>query len=280
MPGFLIVNADDWGRDAETTDRIFECVVPGAVSSVSAMVFMQDSERAAGIAREHGIEAGLHLNFTTPFSAPGTPAPLAGTAAAGGPLSSASPPRSVHLQSRTDARLRVCRGGAARRIPAPLRNGPRPPRRASSHAPVRERARSGACFRPARSCGGTSASSPVRRACGTACIAEPWTACWPAGTGSTDRFFSLEPLEPPSAAAADLLPGSPGRGRTGDPSGPGGRVPLSARCGEARSGRVAQHLRIAPPLGAVEPGAARAVRTRPSTMTPCHTRSSSTSAAS
>jgi hypothetical protein len=67
----LIVNADDWGRDAENTDRTLECIQAGAVSSVSAMVFMEDSERAAGIAREKGIDAGLHLNFTTSFSALG-----------------------------------------------------------------------------------------------------------------------------------------------------------------------------------------------------------------
>ena len=66
--GALIVNADDWGRDRETTDRALECVQRGAVSSVSAMVFMQDSERAAALAIGHGIDAGLHLNFTTAFS--------------------------------------------------------------------------------------------------------------------------------------------------------------------------------------------------------------------
>jgi predicted glycoside hydrolase/deacetylase ChbG (UPF0249 family) len=72
----VIVNADDWGRDADNTNRTLECVRHGAVSSVSAMVFMQDSARAAQLAREHAIDAGLHLNFTTPFSA--SPAPLAG----------------------------------------------------------------------------------------------------------------------------------------------------------------------------------------------------------
>ena len=72
--GLLIVNADDWGRDAATTDRILECVAPGAVSAVSAMVFMEDSERAASIARERGVEAGLHLNFTAPFTGVAVPA--------------------------------------------------------------------------------------------------------------------------------------------------------------------------------------------------------------
>jgi YdjC-like protein len=75
--GVLIVNADDWGRDPGITDRTLDCALSGAVSSVSAMVFMEDSERAAAIARERTIDAGLHLNLTTPFSAPGCPAPLA-----------------------------------------------------------------------------------------------------------------------------------------------------------------------------------------------------------
>ena len=71
--GLLVINADDWGRDRDTTQRIFECFQRKTVSAVSAMVFMEDSERAASTAREHGIDAGLHLNFTTPFSALNTP---------------------------------------------------------------------------------------------------------------------------------------------------------------------------------------------------------------
>ena len=71
--GVLIMNADDWGRTCNTTDRTLECIRSKSVSSVSAMVFMEDSERAATIAREHAIEAGLHLNFTTPFSAGSCP---------------------------------------------------------------------------------------------------------------------------------------------------------------------------------------------------------------
>jgi len=67
--GRLIVNADDWGRNRETTDRTFECTLSASLSSVSAMVFMEDSERAAEKARESRIDAGLHLNFTTEFTA-------------------------------------------------------------------------------------------------------------------------------------------------------------------------------------------------------------------
>lgn len=63
------MNADDWGRDYETTHRILECIVSGCVSSVSAMVFMEDSEHAAEAARERGIDTALHLNFSTAFSA-------------------------------------------------------------------------------------------------------------------------------------------------------------------------------------------------------------------
>jgi chitin disaccharide deacetylase len=68
--GCLIINADDWGRNRDTTDRIFECTRRKTVSSVSAMVFMEDSERSAEVARNSGIDAGLHLNLTTPFTAP------------------------------------------------------------------------------------------------------------------------------------------------------------------------------------------------------------------
>lgn len=72
-PGALIINADDWGRNAETTNRILDCLTIGTVSSASAMVFMEDSKRAADIARERTVDCALHLNFTTPFSAVGTP---------------------------------------------------------------------------------------------------------------------------------------------------------------------------------------------------------------
>jgi predicted glycoside hydrolase/deacetylase ChbG (UPF0249 family) len=67
--GRLIVNADDWGQDAQTTRCILDCVKRGTVSAVSAMVFMEDSDRAAALALDAGIDAGLHLNFTSPFTA-------------------------------------------------------------------------------------------------------------------------------------------------------------------------------------------------------------------
>jgi hypothetical protein len=40
------------------------------------MVFMEDSEKAAFLAQDRGIDAGLHLNLTTSFSASRCPGPL------------------------------------------------------------------------------------------------------------------------------------------------------------------------------------------------------------
>jgi chitin disaccharide deacetylase len=74
--GRLILNADDWGRDRNTTQSILDCAVHGSLSSASAMVFMEDSDRAATIARELRIDTGLHLNLTSRFSAPHCPRKL------------------------------------------------------------------------------------------------------------------------------------------------------------------------------------------------------------
>jgi len=64
----LIINADDWGLDEATTDAIAKCYRLGRVTATSAMVFMDDSIRAARIAREIEIDVGLHLNLTEPFT--------------------------------------------------------------------------------------------------------------------------------------------------------------------------------------------------------------------
>ena len=70
----IILNADDWGRDRATTGRILDCIRAGVVSSTSAMVWMEDSERAAEQARAYGVDTGLHLNFSSEFSGPRCPA--------------------------------------------------------------------------------------------------------------------------------------------------------------------------------------------------------------
>ena len=64
----IIVNADDWGRSRAETDAALACYRAGSISSATAMVFMQDSERGADLANEAGIDVGLHLNLTQQFS--------------------------------------------------------------------------------------------------------------------------------------------------------------------------------------------------------------------
>lgn len=64
LQSMLIINADDFGRSRLATDQILSCYKQGSVTSTSAMVFMEDSQRAAALARECGLDVGLHLNFT------------------------------------------------------------------------------------------------------------------------------------------------------------------------------------------------------------------------
>src|SRR5262249_10277696 len=67
---------DDWGGWSSATNAIHECVKAGRVSSVSAMVFMEDSARASALAASSAIDAGLHLNFNQTFSDSGCPKDL------------------------------------------------------------------------------------------------------------------------------------------------------------------------------------------------------------
>jgi len=64
----LIVNADDWGGWKEATDTAHACHSKGRITSVSAMVFMEDSARAAELAKQSGVDAGLHLNLNQRFT--------------------------------------------------------------------------------------------------------------------------------------------------------------------------------------------------------------------
>ena len=69
----LIVNADDYGLNTETTDNILSCFTRKRIHSASAMTFMADSERAADLARETPMPVGLHLNFDEIFTWPTIP---------------------------------------------------------------------------------------------------------------------------------------------------------------------------------------------------------------
>src|SRR4051794_21958641 len=71
--GLLIVNADDWGGWNVATDNIARAYEHGSITSSTAMVYMDDSARAADIAGELRIPLGLHLNLTQPFDGPDVP---------------------------------------------------------------------------------------------------------------------------------------------------------------------------------------------------------------
>jgi len=64
----IIVNADDLGRSLLETDAALACYEHGRITSATAMVFMEDSRRAATIASDRGIDVGLHVNLTQRFT--------------------------------------------------------------------------------------------------------------------------------------------------------------------------------------------------------------------
>ena len=72
----LIITADDYGITRHATDSILKCFFNKRITSASAMVFMEDSDRAASLALKAGLEVGLHLNFTESFNAFNMPSAL------------------------------------------------------------------------------------------------------------------------------------------------------------------------------------------------------------
>jgi chitin disaccharide deacetylase len=67
----LIINADDLGRSAGETDAVLSCYAEKRITSASAMVFMADSERAAKLVLDAGLDVGLHLNLSESFTGNG-----------------------------------------------------------------------------------------------------------------------------------------------------------------------------------------------------------------
>ena len=72
----LIINADDFGRSLAETDAALTCYKAGRITSVTAMVFMADSERAAQLVKDTELDVGLHLNFSERFTERNTSARL------------------------------------------------------------------------------------------------------------------------------------------------------------------------------------------------------------
>ena len=52
------------------------CLTANRINAASAMVFMEDSERAAALATASGLDVGLHINFTESFTGPNVPPEL------------------------------------------------------------------------------------------------------------------------------------------------------------------------------------------------------------
>lgn len=68
LVNMLFINSDDLGFNKKITNRILDCYKKGSINCASAMTFMEDSERAAELARENNLSVGLHLNLTTDFT--------------------------------------------------------------------------------------------------------------------------------------------------------------------------------------------------------------------
>src|SRR5207244_4018771 len=65
----LIITADGWGRAVAGTGAALKCFRERRITSVSAMVLMQDSKRAARLAKDYELDdVGLHLNFSEEFT--------------------------------------------------------------------------------------------------------------------------------------------------------------------------------------------------------------------
>jgi len=65
-PRRIIVNADDFGMNAETNQAIVDAFASGAISSTTLMVNMPGFEQACELSRSHKLagKIGVHLNLT------------------------------------------------------------------------------------------------------------------------------------------------------------------------------------------------------------------------
>jgi predicted glycoside hydrolase/deacetylase ChbG (UPF0249 family) len=69
MRGFVL-NADDYALHAPGDDAILALAARGIVTSTTAMVLSPRWREAAARLREAPLDAGLHIDFTSPFAAP------------------------------------------------------------------------------------------------------------------------------------------------------------------------------------------------------------------
>jgi predicted glycoside hydrolase/deacetylase ChbG (UPF0249 family) len=64
----LIINADDVGRSRAETDIAVALFRERRLTSGTFMMFMEDTERAVELARERGMNTGLHLNLSQRYN--------------------------------------------------------------------------------------------------------------------------------------------------------------------------------------------------------------------
>src|SRR5262249_23162474 len=60
-------------RSKAATDNALSCYLMERITSASAMVFMEDSERAAELGLASGIDTGLHINLSDRFTGKSVP---------------------------------------------------------------------------------------------------------------------------------------------------------------------------------------------------------------
>ena len=75
--GYLIINADDWGRDKPTANESWNASSDACSPPRVAWFSWKIPNVLRTSAREQGLDIGLHLNLTAPFSAPSVPTRLA-----------------------------------------------------------------------------------------------------------------------------------------------------------------------------------------------------------
>jgi predicted glycoside hydrolase/deacetylase ChbG (UPF0249 family) len=65
----LIINADDFGMDTAVDMAILDLAQRGVVTSTSCMVLSPRWASSSASLAEQGLQAGVHLDFTSPFAA-------------------------------------------------------------------------------------------------------------------------------------------------------------------------------------------------------------------
>jgi YdjC-like protein len=116
----LIINADDWGRSRAETDNALTCHDEGRITSASAMVYMEDSERAAELAKSDHIGHRIALKFHRAVCGEKYPSEPARYPASCRGVFEAKQVRKVGLQSNVAASFSLPVSGPSLGVPSSL----------------------------------------------------------------------------------------------------------------------------------------------------------------